>query len=133
MLLPLYHFSICAKTIHTAGDAVAVVSDPQSGVLIHLAAAGVEEVIVLTDLGKAHGQYIILVVICISAAGDKTGLDQLSFSVERMPISLFGDQIVLLADPNCSTDYKDAIGLSIVVLAVQLVESVGHLDAVRFH
>ena len=84
MLLPLYHFSICAKTIHTAGDAVAVVSDPQSGVLIHLAAAGVEEVIVLTDLGKAHGQYIILVVICISAAGDKTGLDQLSFSVERM-------------------------------------------------
>ena len=50
MLLPLYHFSICAKTIHTAGDAVAVVSDPQSGVLIHLAAAGVEEVVVLTDL-----------------------------------------------------------------------------------
>ena len=114
----MYHFSVCVKAIHAAGDTVAVASDPQSGALIHLAAAGVEEVIVRTDFGKAQGQHIILIVICISAAGNKTGFDQLSLSIEGMPISLFGNQTVLLTDPNCGVDYKAAVRLSMVVTPV---------------
>ena len=118
--------------MHTGLYAIAVAADPQSGVLIHLAAAGIEEVIVLPNLGKAQRQNaVVIVVYAAILIGDKAGFLQSSRFVKDVPVALFGNQAIFLADPGSPANYKLAIGLRIVILAVQLVESVGHLNTVN--
>ena len=118
--------------MHTGLYAIAVAADPQSGVLIHLAAAGIEEVIVLSDLGKAQRQNAVVIVVYIAIrVGDEAGFLQSSRFVKDVPVALFGNQVIFLADPGSPANYKLAIGLRIVILAVQLVESVGHLNTVN--
>ena len=117
--------------MHTRLYAIAVASDPQSGVLVQLAAACIEEVVVLTDLGKAECHNTVVIVVYIAViAGDKAGFLQSSHFIKGIPVALVGNQAVFLADPASLADYKFTVGLCVVVLAVQLVKSVGHLNTV---
>ena len=126
------HLAVGAEVIHTAHDAVAVGSDPHIGIPGHLAAADIEQVIILPDLGKAQGQNVIRVVIGIAvAAGHKAGLDQSALCVEGMPIALGGNKAILLADPDGGACGQNAVGLCVIILAVQLVQAVGHLHTVN--
>ena len=117
--------------MHTALDAVRIVVDPHSSVLIHLTAECVEDVIIVAYLSEAEGKNSVVVVIGVAVtAVDKAGLNHLAVLVESVPVALFGDKVVLLRNPNGFVNCKLAVCVSIVILAVEGVETVSHLNAV---
>ena len=117
--------------MHTALDAVRVVVDPHSSVLIHLTAECVEDVIIVADLSKAESKNGVVIVVGVAVtAVDKAGLNHLAVLVESVPVALFGDKVVLLSNPNGFVNCKLAIGVSVVILAVEGVETVSHLNTV---
>ena len=117
--------------MHTALDTVRIVVDPHCSVFIHLAAVCVKDVVIVADLSEAESKNRVVVVIGVTVtAVDKAGLNHLAVLVERVPVALFGDKVVLLRNPNGFVNCKLAIGVSIVILAVESVETVSHLNAV---
>ena len=67
------------------------------------------------------------------AARDKAGLQHFAIRVEIMVITLGGNQIVLLADPDGLVGNKLAVCLRVVVLALKLLQAVCELHAVHGH
>ena len=62
---------------------------------------------------------------------DKAGLDQLTLCIEVVVAVGLSDQVILLVDPVHSTNDQSSVGLGVVVLAVQLVQTVLHNHAVN--
>ena len=78
------HSAIGAKVVTTTLDAIGVAAtDPQALIALHCAAAGIEEVVVITDLGKALASDQVLVVIDVAIVSlNKAGLHQLALCVK---------------------------------------------------
>ena len=118
--------------MHTGFHAPGVGADPKGSVLVELAAAGVEHVVVFADFGEAKRQYVLIVIIREAVAAiDKASLEHFAVRPEVIPNTLFGNQPVLLADPDGLIGHQDIIILGVVILAVQLVQAVIQLDAVN--
>ena len=60
------HFALGIEVVHAAFNAIAVCAHPHGGILVHLAAGRVEEVVVLADLCKALGTNVISKVVSTS-------------------------------------------------------------------
>ena len=60
------HLTICIEVVHTAFYAIVVCTNPHIGILVHLAAGRVENIVVVTDLRKALGMDIIGEVVSAS-------------------------------------------------------------------
>ena len=58
----LRHLAVCTKVMHSGLDAVTVGGHPHICVLVHHAAAGVEEVVVLANLRQALRAHAVGVV-----------------------------------------------------------------------
>ena len=117
--------------MHTALDAVRIVIDPHCSVLIHLAAECVEDVVIVAYLCEAESKNRVVIVVGVTVtAVDKAGLNHLAVLVESVPVALFGDKVVLLSNPNGFVNCKLAVCIGIVILAVEGVETVSHLNAV---
>ena len=117
--------------MHTALDTVRIVVDPHCRVLIHLAAVCVKDVIIVAYLCEAESKNCIIIIIGVTVtAVDKACLNHLAVLVESVPVALFGDEVVLLSNPNGFVNRKLTVGVSVVILAVESVETVSHLNAV---
>ena len=117
--------------MHTALDTVRIVVDPHCRVFIHLAAVCVKDVIIVTYLSEAESKNCIIIIIGVTvAAVDKARLNHLAVLVESVPVALFGDEVVLLSNPNDFVNRKLTVSVSVVILAVESVETVSHLNAV---
>ena len=117
--------------MHTALDAVRIIADPHGCVLIHLSAVCVEDVIIVADLCKSESKLGIIVVVGESvAAVDKACFNHFAVLVKCVPPTLFGDKVVLLSNPNGLVNRKLAVCVSVVILAVERVKTVSHLNAV---
>ena len=125
------HLAVSVKVVHTALDAVRIVIDPHSSVLIHLSTVCVKDVVIVADLSEAESKNRVVIVVGVTVtAVDKAGLNHLAVLVESVPVALFGDKVVLLRNPNCLVYSKLTVCISIVILAVEGVETVSHLNAV---
>ena len=117
--------------MHTALDTVRIVIDPHCRVFIHLAAVCVKDVIIVADLSEAESKNSVVIVVGVTvAAVDKACLNHLAVLVESVPVALFGDEVVLLSNPNGFVNRKLTVSVSVVILAVESVETVSHLNAV---
>ena len=78
------HSAIGAKVVTTTLDAIGgAATDPQALIALHCAAAGIEEVVVITDLGKALASDQLLVVIGVAIDRlNKAGLHQLALCIK---------------------------------------------------
>ena len=118
--------------MHTALDAVRVVVDPHSSVLIHLTAECVEDVIIVADLSEAESKNRVVIVVGVTVtAVDKACFNHLAVLVESVPVALFGDKVIFLRNPNRLVYSKLTVCISIVILAVEGVETVSHLNTVN--
>ena len=126
------HLAVGLEVVHTALHAIGIVADPHSGIFVHLAAAGVEQVVVTADFGEAKCQSAVIIVVDIAVStSDKAGSLQLARFVKSVPVALFGDQAILLTDPGSNSNNQNAVGLGVVVFSLQLIETIGHLHAVE--
>ena len=117
--------------MHTALDTVRIVVDPHCSVLVHLAAEIVEDVVIVADLSETESKNCIIIIIGVTVtAVDKARLNHLAVLIESVPVALFGDEVVLLSNPNGFVNRKLTVGVSVVILAVESVETVSHLNAV---
>ena len=117
--------------MHTALDTVRIVVDPHCRVFIHLAAVCVKDVIIVADLSEAESKNSVVIVVGVTvAAVDKACLNHLAVLVESVPVALFGDEVVLLSNPNGFVNHKLTVGICVVILAVESVETVSHFNAV---
>ena len=113
--------------MHSGLDTVAVGRHPHICVLVHHAAAGVEEVVVLADLRQALRAHAVGVVVGLSVAGHEAGLDELAVRTEAVPAvaaQLRGLRICRAIGHECT------VVPCKVVRAVQLIQTVDHLHAV---
>ena len=114
--------------MHTGLDAVVVGGHPHGGILVHHAAAGVEEVVVLADLHQALGADTVSVVEGLSVAINKAVLNELAVRVKAVPAvaaQLRGLHICR------AIGHKRTIIACEVVSAIQLIQAVDHLHAVN--
>ena len=117
--------------MHSGLDAVAVGRHPHGGVLVHHAAAGVEEVVVLTDLRQAFCALALNKVV--STAIDvhepvdhhlAIGIEMISLRLDRITIRLF--------DPVIAVTNDFAVGCArIVEGAIDTDQSFANLHAVN--
>ena len=101
---------------------VIVAADPHVGVLIHLAAVGVEDIIVIAYFGEALGSDTVGEIEGISAAIGKAVLYEIAVSTESVPT---GSVKKLCSRIDILVNCKRSVGLCIVVLAVNLIETLG--------
>ena len=118
--------------MHTALDTVRIVVDPHCRVFIHLAAEIVKDVIIVAYLSEAESKNSIIIVVGVTvAAVDKAGLNHLAVLVESVPVALFGNKVVLLSNPNSFVNRKLTVSVCVVILAVEGIETVSHLNTVN--
>ena len=113
--------------MHSGLNAVAVGRHPHICVLVHHAAAGVEEVVVLADLRQALGTHAVGVVVGLSVAGHEAGLDELAVRAKAVPAvaaQLRGLRICR------AIGHERTVVPCKVVRTVQLIQTVDHLHAV---
>ena len=113
--------------MHSGLNAVAVGRHPHGGVLVHHAAAGVEEVVVLTDLRQALRAHAAGVVVGLSVAGHEAGHDEPAVRAKAVP-AVAAEQARLHI---CrAIGHERTIVPRKVVRTVQLIQTIGHLRAV---
>ena len=126
------HLTVSVKVVHTALDTVRIVVDPHCRVFIHLAAEIVKDVIIVAYLSEAESKNSIIIVVGVTvAAVDKAGLNHLAVLVESVPVALFGNKVVLLSNPNSFVNRKLTVSVCVVILAVEGIETVSHLNTVN--
>ena len=114
--------------MHTRLHTVVIGTDPHGGILIHLAAVDIEDIVGVVDLREALSADTICIVVGSSAAGHKACHEQLTLFIKAVPagtVQQLGIHIGRLVDS------QRAVVLSVVVLAVQLIQPTGHLHAVN--
>ena len=114
--------------MYSALYAVRVITDPHIGILIHLSAVGVEDIIVVAYLRKALGTDTVCKIEGVSAAIGKSVLYKLALAVESVPASSVKQ---LCRDIYVLIDRKLLVALDIVVVSVKFIETFGHFNAVN--
>ena len=113
--------------MHAGLNAVIVGGNPHIGILVHLAAAGVEKVIVVADLRESLGADTVRIIIDTVAGADESCLDQLSICAKAIPaVSAQQRRFHIDRLVHCQL----AAVLCEVVLAVQLIQAVDHLHVI---
>ena len=125
------HLALCIEVMHSGLDAVAVGRHPHGGVLVHLAAAGVEEVVVLTDPGEALRTLTLDEVICAAFDVHEPVDHHLAVGIEMISPRL--DRITIrLCDPVIAVTNDFAVGCArIVEGAIDTNQSFANLHAVN--
>ena len=108
--------------MHSALYAVRIVADPHIGILIHLSAVGVEDIIVLAYLCEALGTYTVGEIEGESAAVGKAVLYKLSVCTEPVPA---GSVEKLGRCINSLVHGEQSVCLCVVVFSVNLIETLG--------
>ena len=84
-VLDLLHLAISPELVHAGRNAVGVVADPHSGIVVHRSIARVEQVVILTNLGKALGNLIAVVVVGLAVDRGKTVLLDIPVGISVIP------------------------------------------------
>ena len=125
------HLAVCTEVVHTRLHTVIISRNPHIGVLVHLAAAGVEEVVVVTDLREARDQRAVLVVIRITIHFNEAVDLHHTIGIEVVHAGFKGGNPIGLGDPVAPIlDDLTGRGFGIVVLPTDAEQALADLDAV---
>ena len=124
------HLAGFIEVVHSAFNAVLIVSDPHIGVLVHLSAVGIEDIIVVAYLCEALGELSVIVIVGKSVVFDKSVYNHSAVGIKLIGSLFYGKPISLCYPIAAVSDYFCSRCSCIIVASVNRYESLADLYAV---